>query len=422
LKRVRSWLALAGIAIAGCATLSPSVEGAFVAEDAPLVPPSSTPPALVLLGDTGIGRGADTVRLARAVAREVAGAPRAPVLVLGDLFYMKGLVGTCGDKPYSDFGCDAPGRPEDQFEAVLGPYREALPGNPLIAIAGNHDYYGGREALENSCRLMPRGAPGWRYVAQGCGLDDGHPVEVLDLGALAVFLLDSEPMLRDRDWRERTLVALRRELERFHRERPQTALLVATHHPLETHGSHNGAGPVRAIYKDFHLVFSTVLLPLTWPLQRVFGQQDPYDRRYRAYRRGLYRLFREQPVLAFASGHDHSLQHVAIAHPGIRHQLVSGAGTHRSRVKRVGLDLLFTGRLARLVGLRDALPAPRHWLLFGLGGEQGAADLTGWGFATVTPVLGGLHVQFFDPGREAPVYSALLSVRDAGAPDRSAPD
>jgi hypothetical protein len=151
-------------------------------------------------------------------------------------------------------------------------------------------------------------------------------------------------------------------------------------------------------------------------VQKIFGQQDPYQRRYRAYRRGLYRLFREHPVLAFASGHDHSLQHVGIDHPGVRHQLVSGAGTHRSGVKRMGLDLMFTGKVARALGLRDVVPAPRHRLLFGLGGEQHVPDLTGWGFATLTPADGGLLVEFFDPAREAPIYSALLSPADAGEP------
>jgi hypothetical protein len=88
---------------------------------------------------------------------------------------------------------------------------------------------------------------------------------------------------------------------------------------------------------------------------------------------------------------------------------VSGAGTHRSPVKRFGLDLLWSGRLARLLGLRDVVPAPRHRLRFGLGGEQVRPDLSGWGFATLTPVAGGLQVEFFDAARESPVYSALLS-------------
>jgi hypothetical protein len=161
--------------------------------------------------------------------------------------------------------------------------------------------------------------------------------------------------------------------------------------------------------KDFRLIWSIAFYPLSMPLQRLFGQQDPYQRRYRAYRRGLYRLFGELPVDAFASGHDHSLQHVGIDHPGVRHQIVSGAGTHRSPVKRHGLDLLLTGRIARVLGMRDWMPAPRHRLLFGLGGVQSEPDLSGWGFATLRRVDDGLELQFFDAARELPVYSAWIS-------------
>jgi hypothetical protein len=408
------------LALGSCGNPVPSVEGVWIAPDAPVVAPASDPPpALVLIGDVGKDRGEDTLRIVRAMARALERAPGAPVVVLGDVFYSVGLVGLCPGQDTSRFDCGARGTPEEQFESVFRAYRAGLPRNPVIAIGGNHDYAGGREAVANACRLLPTGGPGWRYVAQGCGLEEAHPVEVLDLGGVAVFLLDSQPMLDDAAWRERTLAALRVELERFHRERPGTALLVATHHPLETHGAHNGSRLGGAIRKDLRLLVST-LFPIALPLQHALGE-DPYDANYRAYRRGLYRLFGDLPITAFVSGHDHSLQHVGIDHPGVRHQLVSGAGANRSRVKRMALDLIFTGRIARALGLRDELPAPRHRLLFGIGGEQTAPDLTGWGFATLTPVDSGLHVQFFDPAREAPIYSALLSWGGAGRAARSAP-
>ena len=107
----------------------------------------------------------------------------------------------------------------------------------------------------------------------------------------------------------------------------------------------------------------------------------------------------------------YSLQHRGQESAGIA--AIDEAGAAHG-VKRMGLDLMFTGKLARALGLRDVVPAPRHRLLFGMGGEQHAPDLTGWGFATLTPAEGGLIVQFFDPAREAPIYSALLSPADAG--------
>jgi len=410
------------LGLAGCATLAPSVEGIWIAPQAPVHAASEAPPALALIGDTGIDRGPESRRLAAALARELRDAPGAPVVVLGDVFYTAGLVGMCGDEPVSRRRCRHPGRPEDQFDSVMAPYRALLSDRPLVALSGNHDYYGGSAGIENSCRMMPAAGSGWRFVARGCGLSDRHPVEVLDLGSIALLMLDSEPMIREAGWRERSLEALGNELEHLRSERPRTALLVATHHPLETHGAHNGGSFRGAVFKDFRFALSTLFFPITWPLYRLFGEQDPSQRHYRAYRRGLYRLFREHPILAFASGHDHSLQHVGIDHPGVRHQLVSGAGTNRTPVKRMGLDLLFTGRIARVLGLRDVLPAPRHRLLFGLGGPQKEPDLSGLGFATLTPTEDGVLVEFFDPAREAPVYSALLSAAGAGASPAPARD
>ena len=47
----RVLLAALLLALAGCASLAPSVDGVFIAEDAPTVTASTAPPALVLIGD-----------------------------------------------------------------------------------------------------------------------------------------------------------------------------------------------------------------------------------------------------------------------------------------------------------------------------------------------------------------------------------
>jgi hypothetical protein len=409
LRAIRSAALLApALLAAACATFAPRTRGVYVADDAePAAAAEADAPAVVLVGDIGLSRGEDSERLARSIGAAAAGAT--PVLVLGDVFYVTGLLGACADKdpPYSIWGCDDPGPPEAQLDSVLGPYREHLGDSPLVAIGGNHDHYGGEDATRNACRLIPEQKRGWRYLARGCGLDEARPVESLDLGPLVILTLDSEPMIHDAEYRRRSLEALRRTLRFYRTQKPEVWRVVATHHPIESHGSHNGAGRVTAVMKDLYSL-RLLLYPLFYPLERLIGQQDVYELRYRAYRRDFYRLLRDEPVDVFVSGHDHSLQHVRIQHPGVQHQLVSGAGAHRSAVKRFGLDLLWSNRLARLLGLGDSLPAPRHDMAFGTGGEYAEPDLSGYGFAVLSTTPEGLRVEFRDPARSQALYATTL--------------
>lgn len=400
--------------LAGCATFAPNVEGMIAT--VPSAEPARGAPALVLIGDIGMRRGDDTVRLAERVGRELSAAPGAPVIVLGDVFYIAGLKGECPSTPgLSSFGCDdEAGPPAAQLDSVLGPYREALSGHPLIAIGGNHDFYGGEPAVRNQCELIPAAGDGWRYYAKGCELSPERPVATLDFGSVVVFAVDSEPMLRDRTYLERTAAALGEEIARVRRERPEAWRLVATHHPLETYGSHNGATKATGVLKDLYFLRKTVLYPLFFPLERWLGAQDPYELRYRRYRRVLYRLFRDQPIDAFVSGHDHSLQHIGIEHPGVPVQIVSGAGAHRSPVQLYGLDLLWLNRLGRALGLEAVIPAPRHDLEFGFGGELEGAELSGYGFAVLSAEPAdesapALVVDYIDPWRELPLHTSRIS-------------
>ncbi|MEE3331829.1 MAG: metallophosphoesterase [Myxococcota bacterium] len=400
--------------VLGCASFAPNVDGMYAS--APSAAVAVGAPSLVLIGDIGLPRGEATERLAARVAQELESSPQAPVLVLGDVFYIVGLVGECPGYPgVSMFGCqEEQGAPADQLESVLGPYRHALATNPVIAIGGNHDFYGGEPAVRNQCELIPLAGEGWRYYARGCELSDENPVATLDYGDIVVFAVDSEPMIRDADFRERTVETLRGEIARIRAAKPDAWLLVATHHPLETHGSHNGATKVTGVLKDTYWLRTTALLPLFWPLQNWLGAQDPYELNYRAYRRALYRLFLDEPIDVFVSGHDHSLQHIAIEHPGVHTQIVSGAGANRSEVQRFGLDFLWLNRFFRLLGARDSLPAPRHELEFGLGGEIDQPDLSGYGFAVLSTESSEgrdareLVVEYIDPWREGTLHTSRI--------------
>jgi hypothetical protein len=384
-------------------------------------------PSAVLLGDIG-APGPWHPALASAVATRLAAAPRVPLIVLGDVFYSAGLLGACRGvhAGLSSRGCAEPDSPEAQLEAVLGAYRNALPGSALLAIAGNHDHDGDPVATTNACRLIPAFAPGWRYLAEGCGLGAETPVATRSAGPLALLILDSERMLRDAAFRRASADALRRALERLRLERPDAWRVLLAHHPLESYGLHNGAHPLTALRKDLYPLLHGLLLPIVYPLDRWLlrgiGAQDLYDARYRAYRRALYAVLRDTPVDLFAAGHDHSLQLVAIEHPGLRAQLVVGAGAYVTPVKRFGLDLLGVNRLARAVGLRDRLPAVRHRLVFGAGPAD-AAHRSGHGFVALLADGEGLRVEFHDAASPEPLYVARLARQrgDSGAAQLRSP-
>ncbi len=408
-------VALAGAALlAGCATFAPSIDDTYVARNAPTRLYAGDPAAAVIVGDIGDPHaGGDA--LARRIAARLENAPGAPVLVLGDVFYGFGLLGTCDGKT-SRRRCDDPGTPEAQLESVLGPFRRALGSHPLIAIAGNHDHYGDPDSTANACRLIPAAAPRWRYLSRGCGLD-APAVAVIDAGALAFVVIDSEIMLREGGYREAALVTLRAEVARLRRERPGGWIAVAAHHPLETYGSHGGAGAM-GLAKDLYPLAKTVLLPLTWPLSRLLvgfvGPQDVWNFGNRAWRRDVYRALEDAPVDLVVAGHDHSAQLVEIEHPGAPVQVISGSGAKRSQVQRFGLDLLFANRLARLLGLERALPAYRHRLVFGSSGARGG-ERTGYGFAALVPAPdGALDIEFWDAGSARPLFVGTIAARPGG--------
>jgi hypothetical protein len=394
----------------GCATFSPSLDAVYRDEAVVTRESRHDPVTLLAVGDIGEPHGRDP-RLHASMARRLEGSESAPILVLGDVFYRDGLLGFCrsADKRISQAGCKRQRSPDAQLDAILGPYARKLAGHPVVALAGNHDHYGDPVSTENACAKIPARAPGWRYVARGCELDDANPVSVLDAGSVIVVMVDSQAMILDWDFRARANAALHRELARLRQERPEAWLALALHHPLESYGLHNGSEPLTAVHKDLYPIFGTLFAPISIPIAWATdaGGQQVYDFGNRGLRRGVYDALEQAPVDVVLSGHDHSLQLVELDHPGARWQVISGSGAKHSRVKRLGLDWMWTNRLARLVGLRDALPAVRHRLVFaaGEGDDRGRA---GYGYAVLVASQESLRVEFWDLAVTTPLGVAEL--------------
>lgn len=115
-------------------------------------------------------------------------------------------------------------------------------------------------------------------------------------------------------------------------------IVVASHHPMYTYGSHGGT----ARFKD-HIFPLTVLshnlyIPLPgigsiYPMfRKVFGNiQDVSHPKYRAIRNAFVSTFEKHPNLIHAAGHEHSLQY---SYKDSVHYIVSGSGAKTTFVKK----------------------------------------------------------------------------------------
>jgi hypothetical protein len=359
----------------------------------PALPPASSeslPLALVALGGIGEPHARDE-RLHAAIARRLEGDAAAPIVVLGDVFERAGLLGFCTTDSHrvSDAGCAQNGSTAAQFAAILGPYARSFAGHPVVALAGTADHAGDPAATRAACARVPAGGAGWRFVARGCELDDAHPVTRLDAGALALVLVDSAAMLDDDGFRAHTLDALHAELATLRQERPDAWVLLAMQQPLESYGAHNGAELATAVHKDLYFVTGTLLYPIVRPLEWLAGRraENLYEWPVRGLRRDVYRTLADSPVDAVLSGQDESLQLMELDEPGARWQIVSGAGSDKSPVKRIFLE-----------------SGPR--LLFAAG--RGDELRSGYGFAVLAASPERLRVEFWDMAVKQPLLITEL--------------
>lgn len=311
-------------------------------------PEAGEPDAVVLLiGDAGDPRpGGEPVL--RALTREASRAPeRTTVVFLGDNLYPRGL-------PAADDRSrpEAERRLRDQIDSVR------LPGLRAVFLPGNHDWdNGGEDGLAAVRRqgqfVRNHGAPGVALLPEG-----GCPgPEVRDIGLrLRLVLLDSQWFLHPygkpqepasgcaADSDTEVVSALKQALAGA----GDRDVLVAAHHPLETGGPHGGRFTARQ-----HVFPLTDWKPWLWLPLPVIGSAYPVARKagvtpqdltsdeYERFRALMREAMSGRPPLAWAAGHEHTLQVIQGAAP--RHVLVSGTGIHGH-----------TDPVARLPGTRFA--------------------------------------------------------------------
>jgi hypothetical protein len=251
---------------------------------------------LILIGDAGKVDGADPVM--RALVRVGKEAPTLTTAVfLGDNVYERGLAAE-GHKSRAEG--------EAYLTAQLDAVRDAGIGG--ILIPGNHDWQvkdadplgPQRTFVQNYAQLQavaveflpPKGGPGPSVVDLG-GPDGPRLIAI-----------DSEWWLREAHRSPAERDAMLRELRKNLQDAGDRHVVFAAHHPIRSHGKHDGH-----FYWTSHLhpfpVMGTVVA-----LARILGgyNQDLMSERYRTMVASLTDAFSVKKPLVYAAGHDHSLQ------------------------------------------------------------------------------------------------------------------
>ena len=307
---------------------------------------------IVALGDTG-----ENSSILRANASTITdmytgtygGENFSAMLFLGDNFYPTGL-----NVPFADV--------ERKVKSVLGKFKTPFSGlgrNNVHAVAGNHDYYA-RLALDKSVFLglvtiqegpigfTSRGnereaaIPDWTYY-YGMPANAFYPLSPNATDSVQLIFFDSAVLLRTDtlSWRPAldslyTLLALTK-------ARPSIAwrILVA-HHPFHSVGEHGGYTEWNdeTNQVDYLTQCDKDTNALGW-LKNWVDPEDACASKYQQYVNSVNKIIKKSgaKVQLVLSGHDHSLQllyypwRVEDCDGCPKVQIVSGAGSDRSRVK-----------------------------------------------------------------------------------------
>jgi hypothetical protein len=280
---------------------------------------------LYLVGDAGEaspGRD-DVLRHLRANIDSIAAGTSAPqvlVAFLGDNIYDEGL----------------PAEPSEEDLLKLGGQVQAVPEHANVRgvfLPGNHDWANGasvsdgRAAVERQRDWIDRFAP---EKDIGFLPDDGCPGPVgADLpGDVHLVFIDTEWLLRRPEERCGSEADFYTKLTEHLRAHAQERVVILAHHPLVSGGPHGG---------------NLALLergPFVHYLARKSGAniQDIASPRYSAVVAAIRSAIESSGTrpLAFAAGHDHTLQVIGLPRPDApAYQLVSGAGSKSERTRRI---------------------------------------------------------------------------------------
>jgi hypothetical protein len=214
-------------------------------------------------------------------------------------------------------------------------------------IPGNHDWYNnGLEGVERQQEYLEEKLPGQNVFQP----TDGCPIKSVSVSSnIQLIMIDSQWYLED--WnlhptmnenceiktREKFFIDLDLELE----INKNKSVVFAMHHPMFTNGTHGGYfGAKKHLFPTQSNIPVPGLASLVAQIRSQGGVsvQDRYNELYNKFMNKLAVVTRKHGNLVFASGHEHTLQH--IEQDGLV-QIQSGSGA-KSGYASLGKDGLFS--------------------------------------------------------------------------------
>lgn len=304
----------------------------------------SAPPVyqVYLIGDAGAGTATWTPPALSALQETLTNAPEnSAVIFLGDNIYRNGLApNTAIEK-----------RAQDEYALDLQLNTIKSYAGRTFFIAGNHDWQeynipGLRrqsdylqQSTNNKVKILPK---------PGCG----DPVEVKLTDDLTLLLLDSQWWMDN--WageneindgceaKSRADFAFL--LQEAMKSNRRKELLIATHHPIFSHGPHGGnytfkehIFPLRELHPNLYLPLPFIGSAFRFFQASIGTRQDLANANYKDYRKLLINQAITTEDVIFASGHEHSLQYWESEG---QYFIVSGAGSKMEGTKTAN-DALF---------------------------------------------------------------------------------
>lgn len=283
--------------------------------------------SLFLIGDAGKNTPGQAAVMQQVKQELAAAQANTGVLFLGDNIYPQGMP-EIGDED------------RKQAEDAIMPQIELarLSKGQAIFIPGNHDWAQGRKyGLLNLARqeefiedhldsldifLPSNGCPG--------------PVEVSLSEEITLIIIDTQWFLHRWDKPDEesggcetgNSLEVLQMLDNMIARNSHKKVIVASHHPMYTYGSHGG-------YTKTKAHFLPPILGSLHPIYRKFfgSVQDNTHPRYKAMRNAMVSIFEKYSNIIHVAGHEHSMQY---SYKDSTHYIVSGAGAKQTFVRKKG--------------------------------------------------------------------------------------